>query len=451
MGNNLLLKKSWHPGLMKNQDRVWQEEKKALDERKKTEARLQEIKEERAKEELQRQLEAAGAKPKLDKVDWMYQGPSDGQGDSHELEAFLLGKRRIDTVLTRNDGMENLKKNAGEQSFMALQNANTERDTQAKIREDPMLAMKKAEQAAYETMMNDPVRRRQLLATMGKGEDSRDAPSSSSRRKGEDRHHSRRHRHRSRSGDRHRHSERSSRRRHHDSRRSDSASDRDDSRERHSRRHRSRSRDEKDNRHSADSRRREGRSEGSHRRRRSSSGDRVSRRDAERIADKRRDRSRSPRRDRSKEDGHRRSRRDYSAEPPRGRNDRDNRDRPDNVRQDSEKRDFRDQRRGPPNHGRGGFRGGSNNNHNNNNNNNDQNPATSKDENGDEERARKLAAMQVAASDLDRDREARLAALAQKEEQDRDADNKAREHADKFGGGDRDFANGLRRKQLGLF
>lgn len=443
MGNNLLLKKSWHPGLMKNQDRVWQEEKKALDERKKTEARLQEIKEERAKEDLQRQLEAAGAKPKLDKVDWMYQGPSDGQGDSHELEAFLLGKRRIDTVLTRNDGTENLKKNAGEQSFMALQNANTERDTQAKIREDPMLAMKKAEQAAYENMMNDPVRRRQLLATMGKGEDSKDAPSSS-RRKGEDRHHSRRHRHRSRSGDRHRHSERSSRRHYHDSRRSGSASDRDDSRERHSRRHRSRSRDEKDSRHRADSRRRDGRSEGSHRRRRSSSGDRVSRRDAERSADKRRARSRSPRRDRSKEDGHRRSRRDYSAEPPRGRNDRDNRGRSDNDRQDRDKRDFRDQRRGPPNHSRGGFCG------NNNNNNNTQNSVNGKDENGDEERARKLAAMQAAASDLDRDRESRLAALAQKEEQARDADNKAREHSDKFGGGDRDFANGLRRKQLGL-
>ncbi|KAH7037181.1 Pre-mRNA splicing factor-domain-containing protein [Microdochium trichocladiopsis] len=434
MGNNLLLKKSWHPGLMKNQDRVWQEEKKALEERKKTEARLQEIKEERAKEDLQRQLEAAGAKPKLDKVDWMYQGPSDGQGDSHELEAFLLGKRRIDSVLTRNDGTENLKKNAGEQSFMALQNANTERDTQAKIREDPMLAMKKAEQAAYESMMNDPIRRRQLLATMGKS----DPKESSSSRKKDDRHHSRRHRHRSRSGERHhRHGERSGRRHH---RRSDSTSDREDSRERRPRRHRSRSPEEKNDRDRADSRRREGRPEGSHhRRRRSTSGDRAPRRDSERDTDRRRDRSRSPRGDRSK-DGSYRRRHDYSPEPPRDRRERDDRDSHDKAkRYDRNGRDYRDQRRGPLTQDRGGFR----------NNGSHSGNAGDKD-NDEEERARKLAAMQAAASDLDRDRESRLAALAQKEQQEREADDKAREHSNKFGAGDRDFANGLRRKQLGL-
>ena len=36
MGGDLNLKKSWHPALMTNQKRVWEEEKKALDERKRS-------------------------------------------------------------------------------------------------------------------------------------------------------------------------------------------------------------------------------------------------------------------------------------------------------------------------------------------------------------------------------------------------------------------------------
>jgi hypothetical protein len=42
------LKKSWHPVLMSNQKRVWAEENKALEERKKTDQVLKERAEERA-------------------------------------------------------------------------------------------------------------------------------------------------------------------------------------------------------------------------------------------------------------------------------------------------------------------------------------------------------------------------------------------------------------------
>jgi hypothetical protein len=87
MGGDLNLKKSWHPVLMSNQRRVWEEEKKALDERKRTEQRIKELKEERAKEEIQNKLEAAGSRKRVDRVDWMYQGPSSGQaGTTEEME-----------------------------------------------------------------------------------------------------------------------------------------------------------------------------------------------------------------------------------------------------------------------------------------------------------------------------------------------------------------------------
>ncbi|KAI6089725.1 Pre-mRNA splicing factor-domain-containing protein [Hypoxylon rubiginosum] len=399
---DLQLKKSYHPSLLKNQKRVYEEEKKALEERKKTEARIQEIKEERAKEELQRQLAVSGGRTVVDRVEWMYQGPSDGQnGTAEELEGYLLGKRRIDNILTKGSDHENLKKTAGSESFMALQNANTERDTAVKIREDPLLAIKKQEQAAYEAMMNDPIKRRQLLATMGKSEEK------SSSRKKEDKH-SRRHRHRSHSRE-HRH-----RRRH----RSDSR-DRDESRERRHRRRRSDS-EEKSRSRERYSSRKDKYSERAERRRPSSEDER-------RDDDKpRRGRSRSPRRSDAKDDGYRR-RRDYSDEPPRGR-----RYQHDGQEDRRDNRSFRDRR--PP---KNGFSNGRR---------DEGNDAKNSATAAAEERARKLAAMQEAASDLDQDRVKRLEAIAEKERMDREADDKARERSGKYD--DRQFVNGLRRQLI---
>lgn len=163
MGGDLNLKKSWHPVLMSNQRRVWEEEKKALDERKRIEQMMKERQEERQIQELQDMQEAAGGTKRLNRVDWMYSGPSSGQaGTTEEMEGYLLGKRRIDGLIKGTESRK-LEKAAAEDSFMALQNANTIRDTASKIREDPMLAIKKQEQAAYEALMNDPVRRRLLL------------------------------------------------------------------------------------------------------------------------------------------------------------------------------------------------------------------------------------------------------------------------------------------------
>ncbi|KAG7007683.1 hypothetical protein G7Y79_00008g023210 [Physcia stellaris] len=163
MGGDLNLKKSWHPVLMSNQRRVWEEEKKALEERKRIEQMMKERQEERQIQELQEMQEAAGGKKRLNRVDWMYSGPSAGQtGTTEEMEGYLLGKRRVDGLIKGTEHKK-LEKKSDEDSFMALQNANTVRDTAAKIREDPMLAIKKQEQAAYEALMNDPVKRRLLL------------------------------------------------------------------------------------------------------------------------------------------------------------------------------------------------------------------------------------------------------------------------------------------------
>ncbi|EOD44676.1 CBF1-interacting co-repressor CIR [Neofusicoccum parvum] len=157
MGGDLNLKKSWHPLLMSNQRRVWEEEQKALEERKRIDQMMKERAEERAIQELQEMQEAAGGKKRLNRVDWMYSGPSSGQnGTTEEMEGYLLGKRRVDNLI-KNDENKKLEKNAGQETFLAPQpSVNNPRDAVAKIRDDPMAAIKKQEQAALEAMMNDP-------------------------------------------------------------------------------------------------------------------------------------------------------------------------------------------------------------------------------------------------------------------------------------------------------
>ncbi|KAI9738010.1 MAG: RNA-splicing factor [Cirrosporium novae-zelandiae] len=160
MGGDLNLKKSWHPLLLKNQRRVYDEEVKAIEERKKIQQIQKEREEERVTQELQRQLEAAGGKKSLNRVDWMYNGPANGStGTTEEMEGYLLGKRRIDGLIKGNELAEpKSTMPSTEDSFIT-----NSRDLALKIREDPMLAIKKQEQAAYENFMSDPSRARKLM------------------------------------------------------------------------------------------------------------------------------------------------------------------------------------------------------------------------------------------------------------------------------------------------
>ncbi|KAM5349084.1 hypothetical protein ACJ41O_008907 [Fusarium nematophilum] len=437
-GGDLNLKKSFHPALRRNQAAVYDEEQKALAERKRTQQRINEIKEERAKEEVQRQLEAAGGRKKIDRVDWMYQGPTDGQaGTTEETEAYLLGKRRIDNLIKGTEHKK-LEKQAGEESFMALQNANSARDTASKIRDDPLLAIKRQEQAAYETMMNDPIRRRQLLASMGVDSGEK---KDKSRRSRDERHerHKRRHRHRSAdSEDRHRKRRRSYSRSRSPRRRDDSREDRhrhrdDDSSERRSRRRRDDSADEEEYRR--------------HRRHRE---DKDERQEPRRHREDRDERQEPHRR---RDDDRQRDDRDERHEPQRRRD--DDRRRDDRRRHDEDSGDEHSRRRrsalferserngngnGSYNNSRRSY-GGDSRNRGSRFDDDKPRPSQEDDKAKDEDRQRKLAAMQSAASDLDLDREKRLAALEERERSLREADDKARER-----GGDRGFVNRLHQK-----
>lgn len=353
---------------MTNQRRVYDAEQAALQERKSTEARIEEIRRERQIEETQKQLEAAGGPKRVNRVEWMYQGPNDGGRDEYSSEAFLLGKRRIDSIL-RGDDAKKVEKTAGPEAGGPVPVIASARDTAAKIREDPLVAIKRQEQEAYQAMMKDPSKRRQLLAQMGIAEEK---PAKDKERKHRSHRH-RSHRHRDDDGDRRR-SDYSRERSYSPKRRYD---DSDYERER-KRRRRSDSRDRARDRRRYDSDARRDQRDGSRKERSRSP---VRRHDSderrERHDDRRRERSWSP------------------------------------VR----RYDSRDRRRPDGRAGRA--------------------PLTD----DTEERARKLAAMQDAATDLDKVREERLAALAEKEQTERKADDEARAKSQKYGG--RDFANRL--------
>lgn len=146
MPGNLNVKKSWHPGILKNQAAVWQREQDAIAERKKILERQKEIQQERERNELLALQESATGKKRVQRMEWMYSGVSSGgkTQEDEETEEYLLGKRRIDKFSKGDeDGLERdvvaerfaIKKNDavnGETSVVMT------KDLTRKIQNDPM-------------------------------------------------------------------------------------------------------------------------------------------------------------------------------------------------------------------------------------------------------------------------------------------------------------------------
>ena len=109
-GGDLNLKKSWAVNIMANQRRTYDAEQKALAERKRAAEVLKEREEERAVEELRRlQMEATGKTSLIDpKVQWMYQDSKNGL-ESEASEAYLLGKRRVDQIILKQETQQEEK------------------------------------------------------------------------------------------------------------------------------------------------------------------------------------------------------------------------------------------------------------------------------------------------------------------------------------------------------
>ncbi|KAJ1980782.1 RNA-splicing factor [Dimargaris verticillata] len=219
-GGDLNLKKSWHPLTFRNQEKIWKAEQHAEDEQRKLDQLRKEIEEERQLQELESIQEAAGLKKKSERLEWMYNMPgtaTSGPAVTEDMEEYLLGRRRVDNLLKQNDNESSQSMSAGTTDYTALSNtnANSYRDTQAKIREDPLLMIKQQEQAYLKRLMANARNSTANAGTEGGTDHQRShgkkAKSKKKSRKHQHRSTSRRRRSRSRSPSHRRHRHRSSR------------------------------------------------------------------------------------------------------------------------------------------------------------------------------------------------------------------------------------------------
>lgn len=123
---DLNLKKSWHPGLAKNQAKVKQREEEALKERQKAVERQKEIASEQYEADL---LKLQGKQ--ASKLGWMYRdGAEQKKGELSDAtkEDYLLGKKRVDEQF-----FEQVKKTKQRESIS--------RQELQKTKLDPMAAM----------------------------------------------------------------------------------------------------------------------------------------------------------------------------------------------------------------------------------------------------------------------------------------------------------------------
>lgn len=192
-GGDLNMKKSWHPGLLKNRAKVWEDQNVALQERKRIEALKKEIEAERAANELQRLNEANGGPKRQERVEFLYSGPGGSSGMMEDREAYLLGRKRIDDVLGKDTlGQDLGSKNAKSQAPGSGVNL---RDVAHKVAMDPLLAIKKQEAAHLASLVNKRKAEHELEARRAARKEARssnDRNKLSSSRHRTDRHSSRR-------------------------------------------------------------------------------------------------------------------------------------------------------------------------------------------------------------------------------------------------------------------
>eukprot|EP01006_Ploeotia_vitrea_P054845 TRINITY_DN67927_c5_g9_i1.p1 TRINITY_DN67927_c5_g9~~TRINITY_DN67927_c5_g9_i1.p1 ORF type:complete len:405 (-),score=49.18 TRINITY_DN67927_c5_g9_i1:149-1363(-) len=156
-GTNINHHKSWHTGTNRNIERVFKAEEKRQEELRKTAEIKQRLAEERDREsmtELHNSAKGVGAPERLD---WMYNqhqavqsassNPTIGKSEKGDFEA-LLGDTSQPGALFQ-DSVTAKKKLL---------------DQQAKLRDDPLLAIKQAELEGVKSVFNNPIKMKMLQA-----------------------------------------------------------------------------------------------------------------------------------------------------------------------------------------------------------------------------------------------------------------------------------------------
>ena len=127
---NINKRKSWDPSRRQNQEKIWNAERQAIEERKRIEDKRKEIAESRRAEELQRVQDSAKRRNEAPKIGWMY-APAATQAMqiNSEREMYLLGNKKA-------------SKGASEEGKDQLERESLKKATNT-IRQDPLLEGKK--------------------------------------------------------------------------------------------------------------------------------------------------------------------------------------------------------------------------------------------------------------------------------------------------------------------
>ncbi|EEY57940.1 pre-mRNA-splicing factor CWC25-like protein [Phytophthora infestans T30-4] len=156
-----LSKKSWHTANLRNVEKVWiAEQKHAAEEQKVAELRKN-IEEERQLQEL-RQLQAArGDKSAaMERLDWMYEGPSAAREKT--AEEYLLGKEYNGEEEKAAKGDVDLSTTTKYGSLVLTKSALPANDAFQRLNEDPMMLIRKRQQAAREQVLKNPVKMKRI-------------------------------------------------------------------------------------------------------------------------------------------------------------------------------------------------------------------------------------------------------------------------------------------------
>lgn len=150
MPGDLNLKKSWHPGLMKNQKKLWEQEQEALGEHLKIKAKNEELKKEKEKQELIK-LQYGNAenvpievKRELNNLNWMYDESKSGNKSNSEFndmdDEFLLGKRKVENMLSGNKYIDTKGSSRFEETISSSNSGdkNIENDPLVRIRNEQL-------------------------------------------------------------------------------------------------------------------------------------------------------------------------------------------------------------------------------------------------------------------------------------------------------------------------
>eukprot|EP00871_Galdieria_phlegrea_P000654 jgi/Galph1/158/GphlegSOOS_G4998.1 len=161
-----LNKKSWHTATLKNNEKVWLAEQKAEEEKKRIDELRKQLEDERHFQELRRlqvqsgQLDPSALKQE-ERVEWLYEWGK----DKDEEEQYLLGKKSADTLLSqkgKEEEEDRLKKLTQGSSQSVLSVGLNRLDTEAKLREDPLMEIKRKELEAIQAIRSNPVKMEKL-------------------------------------------------------------------------------------------------------------------------------------------------------------------------------------------------------------------------------------------------------------------------------------------------